>query len=129
MAKSYWEKLQDPRWQRKRLEVLANANFRCEACGDSEETLHVHHGFYAKGREPWDYPNESLHALCKTCHESRQSLQDTAHETLALMDADRLRAATDVIDLMANMDVNDLDCLCDLAADYMRVYRGVGEPS
>ena len=30
----YSEKLKDPRWQKKRLEILERDNFRCQYCGD-----------------------------------------------------------------------------------------------
>ncbi len=30
--------------------------------------IHVHHTFYQLGRDPWDYPNESLQTLCRKCH-------------------------------------------------------------
>lgn len=64
----YWQKLQDPRWQRKRLEIMQRDEFHCQMCGDSESTLNVHHGYYAKNREPWEYPPESLWTLCDRCH-------------------------------------------------------------
>lgn len=74
MPKSYSDKLKDPRWQRKRLEVLQRANWTCECCernleeGNDAE-LHVHHRWYNYGKEPWEYPDECFSALCKPCHE------------------------------------------------------------
>ena len=68
MAKSYSDKLKDPRWQKKRLEVLTRESFTCEMCVSTTKTLHVHHGYYTKGMEPWDYPAESLHCVCEDCH-------------------------------------------------------------
>lgn len=65
----YWQLLQDPRWQRKRLEILERDQFQCLACMDGSSPLHVHHGYYAKGRMPWEYEDETLHTLCKDCHE------------------------------------------------------------
>jgi hypothetical protein len=67
---TYSEKLKDPRWQRRRLEVLQYYNFFCDQCGDDKTELHVHHRVYIKGREPWDYPIQMLRAVCKPCHES-----------------------------------------------------------
>jgi 5-methylcytosine-specific restriction endonuclease McrA len=58
--KTYFEKLKDPRWQRKRLEVMERAGFACEYCGSATETLNVHHGFYEKGKEPWEYDNDKI---------------------------------------------------------------------
>lgn len=63
---SYAEKLKDPRWQRKRLEILNRDNFRCRCCGDDTTTLNVHHKSYFG--EPWEAPNKSLVTLCEPCH-------------------------------------------------------------
>jgi hypothetical protein len=68
MAK-YSEKLKDPRWQKKRLEILERDKWSCQICYDDTATLHVHHRYYLKNTEPWDYPSESLITLCESCHE------------------------------------------------------------
>lgn len=65
----YSEKLLDPRWQKRRLQLLEKAEWTCSACGEEKETLHVHHGAYLKGFDPWDYPDEMLHVYCHDCHE------------------------------------------------------------
>ena len=62
----YAQKLQDPRWQRKRLEVMQAAGWKCVICGDEKEELNVHHPAYDSSLEPWQYNN--LQCLCKTCH-------------------------------------------------------------
>lgn len=67
---SYSELLQDPRWQKKRVEVLLRDEFRCQHCGNNEETLHVHHLRYEKGKMPWEYDNSGLITLCHRCHEA-----------------------------------------------------------
>lgn len=74
---TYSEKLKDPRWQRKRLEILSFWNFTCAHCGSSEKTLHVHHQWYVPGREPWQYPTICFQPLCEECR--RDSHEDTAH--------------------------------------------------
>lgn len=77
MAKqSYSEKLKDPRWQKKRLEVMKANDFCCEICGDGESTLHVHHKEYFKNREPWDYDNKQLSVICEECHDNLHSQPD-----------------------------------------------------
>lgn len=65
----YSEKLRDPRWQRKRLEVLQRDEWHCQICFDGESTLHVHHRYYERGKDPWDYPDRALVTLCESCHE------------------------------------------------------------
>lgn len=76
MSKTYFEKLKDPRWQKKRLEVLQLNDFHCESCGDGESTLHVHHKEYFKGREPWEYEASQLAALCEACHAEQHETDD-----------------------------------------------------
>lgn len=68
--KTYSEKLKDPRWQKRRLEILSRSDFTCEdpGCGNKEETLHVHHLDYLSNAEPWEYPDEYLMVLCESCH-------------------------------------------------------------
>lgn len=63
---SYSDKLKNPKWQRKRLEILNRDKFTCTKCGDKETELHIHHLKYSG--EPWDAPNENLQTLCKYCH-------------------------------------------------------------
>ncbi len=65
---SYSEKLLDPRWQKKRLEVFQRENFTCQFCGEKEKTLHVHHLCYSETRNPWDVDDYALMCLCTDCH-------------------------------------------------------------
>lgn len=69
MKKDYSEILRDPRWQKKRLEVLQAHGFKCEACENTEETLHVHHRYYVSHRMPWEYPDFCYQVLCVICHD------------------------------------------------------------
>ena len=68
----YADKFKDPRWQKKRLEILERDAWGCMQCGDTDNTLHVHHRYYKKGRDPWDYPDEALVTLCEECHEGER---------------------------------------------------------
>lgn len=72
---SYSEKLKDPRWQRKRLEVLQRDGFICNDCFSGDKTLHVHHSHYFKG-DPWETPSFYLTALCCSCHERRGAAEE-----------------------------------------------------
>jgi hypothetical protein len=67
-SKEYLELLRDPRWQRKRLEILERDGWECTFCGDTKTTLHVHHRYYKRGKKPWEYDDEALTTLCETCH-------------------------------------------------------------
>jgi predicted HNH restriction endonuclease len=66
---TYAEKLKDPRWQKKRLEVMEYANWRCQICGGKDKTLHCHHSYYTRGKEPWQYPKGAIICICEGCHE------------------------------------------------------------
>ncbi len=67
---SYTDKLKDPRWQKKRLEVLQRDQFACVACHSQSKTLHVHHCYYVNRRQPWEYPDNSLLTFCDECHKN-----------------------------------------------------------
>jgi hypothetical protein len=79
---SYSEKLRDPRWQRRRLEKLSAHDFSCEACGDSDNTLHVHHRIYRRGLDPWEYKDDELAVLCEHCHELEHWCKSTMLESV-----------------------------------------------
>lgn len=67
----YSELLKDPRWQKRRLEIMQRDNFTCQMCGNgltSGVPLNVHHYVYHKGYLPWEYPDNDLITLCRECH-------------------------------------------------------------
>lgn len=66
---TYSEKLKDPRWQKKRLEILERDEWTCQGCSATDKTLHIHHIRYDKRCNPWNYPDEMLMTLCEECHE------------------------------------------------------------
>jgi hypothetical protein len=64
----YSAKLKDPKWQRRRLEILGRDDFRCRLCQDTAATLAVHHLAYTAA-QPWDEPESNLITVCEHCHE------------------------------------------------------------
>lgn len=64
---TYKQQLLDPRWQKKRLEILERDNFECKLCYDPGTTLHIHHIKYRKCLA-WEYENDELITYCKHCH-------------------------------------------------------------
>ena len=68
--KWYSEARKDPRWQRKRLQIMERDDWTCQNCGSTDKTLNVHHKGYAKGLMPWDYADFCLVTLCEECHRS-----------------------------------------------------------
>ncbi len=80
--KTYWEKLRDPRWQKKRLQVMERDGFECQECGDKTSTLNVHHKFYRSKADPWDYESEWLVTLCESCHRTVEAGRARLFETI-----------------------------------------------
>lgn len=87
---SYAELLLDPRWQKKRLEVMGAAGFVCEHCGDDQETLHVHHKAYRRGAKPWEYETHELMCLCHRCHGIWHEQKDAIDFAIGRMSFDDL---------------------------------------
>lgn len=82
----YSEKLKDPRWQRKRLEILQRDDFRCRSCERNDKTLHVHHSYYENGKSPWEYPDDALLTLCVDCHSNVTEKQIELARALASLE-------------------------------------------
>jgi hypothetical protein len=100
---AYAQKLLDPRWQKKRLEILQRDEWCCQQCFDNESTLHVHHRRYIYGRDPWDYPDQLLVALCASCHEEEGAMMQEAIPILIEQCKDRLFAG-EIMDLASSVD-------------------------
>jgi hypothetical protein len=82
----YSDKLKDPRWQKKRLEILERDKWTCKGCNDTETTLHVHHTIYHPNIEPWDYPEKQLITLCEDCHTfEREGRKEYENDLLRLL--------------------------------------------
>jgi hypothetical protein len=66
----YSEKLKDPRWQGKRLEMFDKSDNKCNHCGCNgiDNPLQLHHRYYRLHTEPWDYPDHWFIVLCEDCH-------------------------------------------------------------
>lgn len=90
----FWEKYKDPRWQRRRLEVMQNADFSCEGCGANDKPLNVHHKLYLRGHDPWEYNDLELMCLCEECHEQWHFQKRTFGVALQWID---LHAYTEVV--------------------------------
>jgi hypothetical protein len=93
----YSEKYRDPRWQRKRLEIMQRDGFCCKGCGSEVKTLNVHHGYYEQGLDPWDYASDTLWTLCEKCHEEIQVVMRDLHFQMAKTHPELLRVVMDAI--------------------------------
>jgi hypothetical protein len=88
---NYSEKLRDPRWQKRRLEIMQRDKFTCQICLDDKSTLNVHHLWYRPGADPWDYENTALITLCENCHQFES--ENRAKAEGDLLEALRVRGA------------------------------------
>ena len=113
---TYAEKLKDPRWQKKRLEIFERDRFRCVVCFSAHKTLHVHHGYYRGGADPWDYEDETLSTLCEDCHQMAGELLESIHRQIAAM-AIPAQRSLDKLLRAAPRDGRRPACPATLAAD------------
>jgi len=75
--------------------------FTCRECRDKESPLHVHHCYYLKGKNPWEYPAEDLITLCETCHNARGKIEHAVKlEFSRLM---RLHRAHHLVELLSEI--------------------------
>lgn len=75
---SYARKLSDPRWQRRRLEILQLDEWKCVYCRASDQELHLHHVVYRYRSEPCEYSDDELFTLCWKCHEDITEISKVA---------------------------------------------------
>ena len=114
---NYSSKLRDPRWQKKRLEIMQRDEFTCLFCHSGltgGKNLQVHHILY-KRRDPWDYPNYLYQTLCDECHQHRTELTDKVVDAIriavAKVPTERLIEAVQILcgKAMLEIDMED-DC-------------------
>lgn len=72
---SYVDKLKDPRWIEVAARIRQRDNCTCRHCGTKDRILDVHHIYYERGLEPWEYPDDALLTLCRLCHGSLEDLK------------------------------------------------------
>jgi hypothetical protein len=82
---TYSQQLAHPNWQRRRLEMLNAADWKCAICADAETQLHVHHRQYFKGRMAWEYEDHELAVLCENCHELEHAEDTNLKRLLSLV--------------------------------------------
>jgi 5-methylcytosine-specific restriction endonuclease McrA len=112
MKQSYSDKLKDPRWQRKRLEIFDRDNFTCKRCGNKDNTLHAHHLYYFEQYpNPWDYPDYALLTLCEDCHTTEHENRRQNEEYLLRILARRGYLEHQIFELAENIEAAGDDLL------------------
>lgn len=74
----YTKQLSHPKWKEKRQVILERDNHECQLCGLKKE-LQIHHGYYTKRTNLWEYPDDSLITLCSLCHEITDNYKHDIH--------------------------------------------------
>jgi hypothetical protein len=100
----FWEKYKHPNWQRKRLVIMKRAGFACEQCDSTEATLNVHHSYYERGLDPWEYPNESLHCLCDKCHKESDEIRKRLNRQIGRL---QLRQIEELLGFARGLELED----------------------
>jgi 5-methylcytosine-specific restriction endonuclease McrA len=110
-TKPYIELLRDPRWQKKRLEIMQRDNFTCQLCGDTESPLNVHHKYYMYDKTPWEYPSNLLITLCEHCHKIEESNKYIVLDftKVLLSDGYSCRDLITLLDLLRKIPANEMD--------------------
>ena len=115
---TYTERLKDPRWQKKRLEIFQRDNFSCRNCKDTATSLTVHHLCYLPNVEPWDHPDILLLTLCDPCHGDNREYDAIAklgRITRTLLEQMRIGLEESLSINYNKEDSMNLDCLIFLA--------------
>ncbi len=108
---NYKEKLLDPRWQKKRLEILSRDEFTCQSCLDKTKTLHVHHVDYLPKTEPWEYDNAYLITLCEDCHKDIKDYRPQLESNIISEIRLKLKTVSEIetaYNVLQEYDVNSL---------------------
>lgn len=61
-------KYNDERWIKKREEILIRDNRLCFYDKTHTGVMQVHHVYYIPNTDPWDYPDDALKTVCRTCN-------------------------------------------------------------
>ena len=62
--------------------MLEFYKWTCQECGGRESSLHVHHRYYKKNTNPWDYQDAAFTCLCEHCHTKVHSVMDELKKVL-----------------------------------------------
>lgn len=79
----YSDQLKHPKWQKRRLEILEAADWKCEDCGSTNSQLEIHHCFYIQGINAWEHGRDLLICVCHGCHVVRQKWERALHVSVA----------------------------------------------
>lgn len=87
----YEDQLRHPKWLAFRKDVYKRARFRCQLCGKQNVGLEAHHSYYESDKMAWEYPIESVIALCNTCHSEKAHGKPSEELLLAQFETQHVR--------------------------------------
>lgn len=125
MANTYSEKLKDPRWQKKRLEILSRDNWRCTKCGEDKATLHVHHVSY--GGDPWEVDSILLVTLCEHCHTIIEHFKEFTFIRIKKLSKEGFVAFTSTDAMIITFDGLEIDCCIAISYDKIKLINQICE--
>jgi len=131
----YADLLRDPRWQKRRLEIMERDEWTCKMCADTESTLTVHHKTYRLDdsspniphgtlRNPWDYLDCDLITLCDKCHEKEEATLVNFRDKMYLHirahceNAETLEAICDLVMWIGRKKYDDGDDKYQMSCEY-----------
>ena len=117
MIKTYAEKLKDPRWQKKRLQIFERDNWSCQMCQRTKETLVVHHRLYLPEAEAWEYEDRFLVTLCERCHQREREYRPRFEEHIKFL-LQLHFSCLDLANLLLVLDTNRREDLRQILADW-----------
>lgn len=111
MANDFWERYKHPKWQEKKASIIARDGWICQRCYEdcrkTGKTVHVHHGYYRRNADPWEYPEDTLFTLCEDCHETVGDAKHDVHLEVARFGPHNLESLVGL--LVALRELRDFD--------------------
>jgi 5-methylcytosine-specific restriction endonuclease McrA len=105
---NYKEQYQHPKWLKKRFEVLERDGYKCTNCGENQKNLNVHHYFYNKGWNVWDYNSMHLTTFCDDCHNKWHEIKDGL-DVMFSVKTNHLYQLSEIIRLARNKTQSELN--------------------
>jgi nucleoside 2-deoxyribosyltransferase len=123
----YKEKLKNPKWQEKRLEIMNRDGFTCQLCRDKSTMQCVHHMKYTAD-EPWDEPDHNLITLCEECHKLVENYKQFRSKTFSVYCAGRVNKYGDGVSdwrtKMLGVELSHREILSEYKIYHNRTYIG-----
>ena len=80
----FFAQYKDPRWQKKRLQIMERDGFKCKSCQAEHIPLNVHHKVpYRANAKPWEYKDDELITICEDCHKKITEVRRECNEIVA----------------------------------------------